>query len=272
MRPPEHRAFTDAVRARLIGDPDVLGLVGLGSTSGLPPPADDFSDHDLFLITRPGAQERFRADLGWIPASAGPVAFSFRETAHGVKVLLQSGHLVEFGAFDLEELALARVNRYAVLIDRADVAARLARVREATVTAGAGQPPDPAWLAGQFLTTLVIGANRAARGERLSGHQLVRVAALGHLVALLRAAVPIGEGAALDDLDPFRRLEQALPDAARALDEALALPVVGGARRLLAILRRHRPGMVSDAAAGAVEQALARADDHWYRASELPSR
>ena len=260
MRPSEHRDFTAAVRDRLANDGDVLGLVGLGSTSDLPPPPDDFSDHDLFLVTRPGAQERFRHDLGWIPISAGPVAFAFRETAHGVKALLESGHLVEFAAFDLEELALARVNRYAVLLDRADVTARLARVREATVAAGAGQRPDQAWHAGQFLTTLVMGANRAARGERLSGHQLVRVAALGHLVALLRATVPMGAGDALDDLDPFRRLEQVFPDAARELDEALVLPVAGAARRLLAILERHRPGLVSVAAAGAVERALGRAE------------
>jgi hypothetical protein len=260
MTPGEHRSFTEAVRSRLAGDPDVLGLVGLGSTSGLPPEPDDFSDHDLFVVTRPGTQERFRRELGWLPTSAGPVALAFRETPHGVKALLASGHLVEYAAFDLEELALARVNRYAVLLDRADVAARLERVREATIAVVASSRPDQAWLAGQLLTTLVIGASRAARGEKLSGHQLVRVAALGHLIALLRAGLAPGAAEPLDDLDPFRRLEWALPDAARALDEALRRPVVGAARGLLEILRQHRPELVGLAAGAAVERALARAD------------
>jgi hypothetical protein len=259
MTPEERRSFTQAILSRFADDTDVLGLVGLGSTSGLPPEPDAFSDHDLFVVTRPGAQERFRSDLGWLPTSAGPVVHAFRETPHGVKALLASGHLVEFAAFDLEELGLARVNRYAVLLDKADVADRLRRVREATVAALAGQRPDEAWLSGQFLTTLVIGSNRAARGEKLSGHQLVRVAALGHLVALLRAALPPGAVEALDDLDPFRRLERALPGTAQAIDEALRRPVVEAARGQLAILRRHRPELVSPAAGAALERALDRA-------------
>lgn len=260
MTPDEHRRFSEAVRSRLAGDADILGLVGLGSTSGLPPGPDAFSDHDLFLVTRPGAQERYRRDLDWLPGSAGAVVLTFRETAHGVKALLGSGHLIEFAVFDPEELALARVNRYAVLLDKADVVARLARVREATVSTSADHRPDEAWLVGQLLTALVAGAGRAARGEHLSGHQLVRVAALGHLVTLLRANLPAGSAAVLDDLDLFRRLEQALPDAARELDEALRLPVVGAARRLLAILRDHRPELVGSPVLAAVGQALARCD------------
>jgi hypothetical protein len=260
MTPEDHRDFTEAVRARLAEDPDVLGLVGLGSTSGLPPGPDPFSDHDFFVVTRPGAQERFRRDLGWLPATAGPVASFFRETAHGVKALLESGHLVEFAAFDPDELALARVNRYAVLLDRGDVAARLGRVREATVAGLSSQRTDQDWHAGQFLTALVIGASRAARGETLSGHQLVRVAALGNLVSLLRAALPRSQVGLLDDLDPNRRLERAFPGTAEELDEALRLPVVASARALLSILQRHRPGMLPAAGCAAVERALDQAD------------
>jgi hypothetical protein len=259
MTPAEHLAFTAAIRANLEPDADLLGLVGLGSTSGLPPGPDAFSDHDLFLVTRPGAQQRYRDGLAWIPASAGPVALAFRETAHGVKVLLGSGHLVEFAVFDPDELGLARVNRYALLLDRADLARRLARVRDATVASAAGGRPDPAWLAGQFLTNLVAGAGRAARGERLSGHQLVRVSALGHLVSLLRDGLSPEASGPLDDLDPMRRLEQALPGAARQLDEALRRPVVDSARGLLAVLLDHRGELVSAAARGAVERALDRA-------------
>lgn len=272
MTPSEHLAFTMAIRATLEPDPDVLGLVGLGSTSGLPPGPDAFSDHDLFVVTRPGVQQRYRDGLGWLPASAGPVALAFRETAHGVKVLLGSGHLVEFAVFDPDELGLARVNRYAVLLDRAGLTARLARVREATVTATAAPPPDLAWQAGQLLTNLVAGAGRAARGERLSGHQLVRVSALGHLVTLLRHGLPPGAAGPLDDLDLFRRLEQALPGVARQLDEALRLPVVESAQALLAILLGHRGELVPAAARGAVEQALARAARAGDPAGNPPAR
>jgi hypothetical protein len=259
VTPAEHRAFTEAVCERLSGDPDLLGLVGLGSTSGLPPGPDRLSDHDLFLVVRPGTQERFRDDLRWLPTSAGPVALAFRETAHGVKVLLASGHLVEFAVFDPGELSLARVNRHALLLDRADLAPRLAQVRQATVAALAGPRLDLPWHAGQLLTNLVTGAGRAARGERLSGHQLVRVAALGHLVTLLRPTVAPGAAGALDDLDPFRRLELAFPGVVGELEEALRRPVVEAARGLLEILLRHRGELGSPAARAAVERALEQA-------------
>jgi len=257
MTPAEHAAYLEAIRARLADDPDVLGLVGLGSTSGEPPLPDELSDHDLFVVTRPGAQERFRTELGWLP-DAGGIALAYRETAHGVKVLHASGHLVEFAAFDPEELFLARVNRYRVVLDRADVAARMARVRGATAAPPA--PEDPRWLAGQLLTNLVVGAGRAARGERLSGHAFVRGHAVGHLVTLLRARLGPEALGRLDDLDRYRRLERALPEVAAELDRALAQPVAGAARAILAIAARELPELVSEAARAAVERALARAE------------
>lgn len=258
MLPDAHYAFTAQLLERLASDPDVLGLVTLGSTSGLPPLPDAFSDHDFFVVTRPGAQERLRGDLGWLPDAAA-IALSFRETAHGLKVLYGSGHLAEFAVFDLDELALARINRYTVLLDRADVGHRLAQVRRATLAAAPG-PVDPAWEAGQLLTNLVVGAGRYARGERLSGHTLVRVGAVSHLVKLVRAGLSLEAASPLDDLDPMRRLEQALPAEAAELDRALALPVLQCARAVLALARHARPELFPPLALAAVERQLARSE------------
>ena len=139
MTPEAHAAFVAALLKRLDPDPEVLGLVLLGSTSGEPPAPDAFSDHDLFLVTRPGAQERFRTDLSWLPNS-GDLVLSFRETAHGVRALDRTGHLVELAVFDLDELSLARVNRYTVALDRADVRTRMAKVQQETArTLGTGR-------------------------------------------------------------------------------------------------------------------------------------
>jgi hypothetical protein len=259
MEPAAHRAFTGALLARLQADPEVLGLVTLGSTSGEPPGPDAFSDHDFFVVTRPGVQERWRNQLDWLPDAAS-VVFAFRETAHGVKALYADGHLAEFAVFDLDELALARVNRHAVPLDRGGVAERLAGVRQATLAA-APPPAERRWLVGQLLTNLVVGVGRWARGERLSGHQLVRVAAVGHLVALWRAGLPTERLALLDDLDPFRRLERALPEQAATLEEALRLPVPGAARAILALAALAHPGLVADPARRAVERAIAAAED-----------
>jgi hypothetical protein len=143
-----------------------------------------------------------------------------RETAHGMKAIWDDGHLAELAVFDPIELRLARVNRYRVLLDRADVAGQMRALREATAARGAAELPDERWVAGQFLGALLVGAGRAARGESLSGHVLVRSVALAHLLDLVRRHVPPAAGAVLDDLDPFRRVERGWPALDREIEDA----------------------------------------------------
>src|SRR5512144_21285 len=131
MKPAEYRAFTERLTERLAGEGEVLGLVALGSMSGEGAPPDEWSDHDFFVVVRPASQERFRSRLDWLP-EPGEVALSFRETAHGLKVIIRSGHLLEFAIFDPEELRLARVNRYRVLLDRERIGERMAQLRAET--------------------------------------------------------------------------------------------------------------------------------------------
>jgi len=264
MTPEAHAAFTAALLQRLDPDADVLGLVLLGSSSGEPPGPDEFSDHDLFVVTRPGAQERFRTDLGWLP-NAADLVLSFRETAHGVRALDRNGHLVELAAFDLDELSLARVNRYSVPLDRADVRARMARVRQATA-AQTATPPDARWLAGQFLVELLVGAGRWGRGERISGHFRVRAGAVQHLLSLIRMRATDAARATLDDLDPARRVETVAPELAREIDAALMLPLPACARALLAVGRQVAPDLVPPEVPAALEQVLARAEEAVRRA------
>lgn len=254
MTPDAHGAFSASLATRLEADAEVLGLVWLGSSSGLPPLPDAYSDHDFFVVTRPLVQERFRTQLGWLP-NATEVVFSFRETAHGVKVLDRHGHLLEFAVFDLDELSLARVNRYRVAFDRADIAARLARVREATATQTA-QAPDRRWLLGQFVTELVVGVNRAARGELLSAHTRVRGQAVQHLLGLLRAKASPTQLAGLDDLDRSRRFEQAFPSLGGELAQALELPLGQTARALLNVAMREFPEEFSSELRATLERVL----------------
>lgn len=260
MDPQAYDRFTALLVERLSADDDVLGLVALGSMSGLQPPPDRYSDHDFFVVTRAGAQERLRADPGWLP-DAGRVVLWHRETAHGLKAIWDDGHLAELAVFDLEELALARVNRLRVLLDRADVARRIEAVRAATV---ASTPRvDLRFEAGQLLAALLVGGLRAARGERVSAGQFVRSYAAGHFLRLLEATIPAAPGAVPDDLDPFRRVERGWPGPARALDEALARPPAEAARALLALADatfRGTPAVPWPAAAvRAVREALKEA-------------
>jgi hypothetical protein len=235
--------FTQELRRRLEPDPRVLGLVALGSMSGEPPEPDEWSDHDFFVVTRPGEQERMRNELSWLPR-AHEIVLAFRETPHGVKALYRDAHLLEFAVFDLDELGLARVNRYRVLFDRADIESRMGALRDRT--ARELRPPEARWLQGQFITGLLIAANRDRRGERMSARARLQSAA-GDLVQLARQLLPARSGSVPDSLDPLRRVEAAWPRFAASLDEALTLPPPAAALRMLA-LACELPGFPAEAA------------------------
>jgi hypothetical protein len=190
--------------------------------SGTPPAPDRWSDHDFFVVTRSGAQGRFRASRDWLPAPDRIVLFH-RETAHGLKMVWDDGHLAELAVFDPDELALARVNRWRLLLDRAELWRRLDAVRDAT--ASATEAIDLRFEVGQLLCALLVGGMRAARGEQLSGGQFVRAHAARHFLRRMEEVVPAAPEAAPDDLDPFRRVELGWPAQARALDAALAEPL-----------------------------------------------
>jgi hypothetical protein len=213
-------AFTAALQGSLAGRPDVLGLVALGSMAGRDYQPDQFSDHDFFVVAATPSAAALREDLSWLP-DRERVLLSFRDTAHGLKVLYDDGHLLELAVFAPEELALASVNRYRVLLDRADVGTRMEAVASATATASAGSAPTDEVLLGLFLSALLVGVGRHLRGERVSGRDLVHGQALRHLLVLLERHVPSPGSGLLDDLDPHRRFEAVHPDLGRQVDAAL---------------------------------------------------
>jgi hypothetical protein len=251
MNPEEYRQLIEALRSNLAADDRVLGLVALGSMAAQDTQPDRWSDHDFFVITRPGDQEPLRRDLSWLPG-ARDLVLSYRETAHGLKALYRNGHLLELAVFDLQELHLAKVNRYRVLLDRGGVAETLERVRAETVAWIAGSAMGDFERCGQLLANLLVGAARHARGERLSGSQFVGYAAQ-HLAALLARHVPKEAEAPLDDLDPLRRFELAYPALGRELGDLLAAPLPLAAPGLLALARRELAGRLPGWPAEAVE-------------------
>jgi hypothetical protein len=229
MKPEEYRRFTEVLKSKLEAYENVLGLIALGSMSDQDVTPDEWSDHDFFVIVQPGHQEFFRTQLQWLP-NPEMIVFSFRETAHGVKVLYRDAHLLEFAIFDPQELHLAQINRYQVLFDRAN----LENVMQSLQSRG--KPiADPAWLFGQFLTNLLVGVARFKRGEQLSGHFFVKYSALRHLLLLCHLFFHSEKKHLLDDLDPFRRFELVFPEIAESLNDVLQFPVPEAASRMLKI-------------------------------------
>ena len=240
MKADEYQRFTERLGERLATAERVLGLVALGSMAAQDTQPDQWSDHDFFVIVQTGEQEAFRRDLSWLP-DAEDLVLSYRETAHGLKALYRNGHLLEFAVFDPDELHLARVNRYQVLLDRGGIAEALARVREATVAWTATSQMGDFERFGQFLANLLVAAGRSARGEELSGRQFVGYA-LQHLAILLARHVPKEMDQPLDDLDPLRRFERSWPALGKELNAMLQAPPAKAALGLLKVARRELAG------------------------------
>jgi hypothetical protein len=211
-------AFAVDLTAALADRPEVLGLVAVGSFASGP---DAWSDHDFLVIATPSAAAGLRADPTWLPWHERLV-LHFQETDHGMKGVYDDGHLVEYAVFAPDEIALARLNRTRVLLDRADVAARVAAVVAGTPALVEAEAESDAYLHGQLLTALLVGVQRHRRGEHLSGIDFVHRFALRHFLVLLARHVPVAQPDVRDNLNPFRRVEQAYPEVGAALARILA--------------------------------------------------
>lgn len=229
-----YQRFTETLTNQLSQYGDVLALVALGSMAARDYLPDRFSDHDFFVIVRPGTQSWYRENRQWLPEHER-IAFAFQETAHGVKVLYDDRHLLELAVFDPDELHQARINRYRVLFDRANLTATLEQLaaREAC-----SPPVDILYQSGQFLTHLLVGLWRYQRGERLSAFRFLRELALQDLVQLTRALATAERPDLSDNLDPTRRFERVYPKVGKGLAAALEQPFLTGTSVLLDAFER----------------------------------
>lgn len=219
--------FIDSLQVNLETHPEVLGLVLVGSTAARER-RDEWSDHDFFVITTDAAAEHNRTDLNWLPDHPS-IALAARETEHGLKVVYNSGHVVEFAVFTLGQLSLAGANAYEVRIDRGGVAAAMHALAKR-----AREPRDDARDLALFISLLLIGVGRVRRGELVVGGNFIRTHAVERFLRVLAFRNPSER---LDDLDPFRRVEQVFPELqlARALQNE---PEVA-ARALLHLAERE---------------------------------
>lgn len=231
--------FTNKLLENLQVDERVIGLVALGSMANAAR-RDKYSDHDFFVIVQPATQLFFRQQLDWLP-DHDSIVLQFQETAHGLKVMYASGHLIEFAIFDLDELMISKANDYQVLLDKADIAHRMQQVvRHST-------PPEYDYLKEflHFLSLLQVGAGRYWRGEQLSGHLFIKSHAMQHLLPVLTHYLPADNQHKLDNLDAFRRFEQVYPEIGEALADALLKPPPDAALEMVMLCEEYVKPLMS---------------------------
>jgi hypothetical protein len=225
------------VRDRLARDDRILGLVGMGSTAERHR-VDEWSDHDLAIITTPGHQEQVRRERWWLP-DAERIVLDVIEWHGGGTLVFDDGRVIEFGVASPDELAAWSVHHHDVVLDRGGVAEAVAR---AVARSPRNRDASLADALALVVAKVHLGAGKARRGEALAASALLRGDAVTHLLTAVAVLSPVDNRA--DYLDPRRRIELTHPDLATLLADALKLDEIALARRLLDLvesLAGYRP-------------------------------
>lgn len=235
--PAQLLARLDAIGAALAASERALALIGLGSAGAETDRLDDHSDLDFFVVVEPGARDAYLDDLGWC-AAAHPVAYAFRNSADGYKLLFADGIFCEFAVFAPDELARVPFAAPRLVWARADFDPALATAPVLPATL----PPMPEWLVGEALTNLFVGLLRERRGERLTAARFIQGYAVDRLIQL----APLREAERPVHRDPFtleRRVEARLPELAAQLPAFVQGygRNVASARAILAFLEASYP-------------------------------
>ncbi len=245
MNAEKYQEYTTALQANLEQNPEVIGLVALGSMAKQDYQPDRWSDHDFFVMTKSGKQEELRQNLTWLPNHEN-IVLALRETEHGLKVLYRDGHLVEFAVFDTKELYLSKVNRYLLLFEREeDIAQHLTNIKT-SAPPPQNNPQEDFKEISMFLCNLLIGVGRHKRGEQLSGHEFVKTFAFYSLIFLLEKHLPGQRKEILDNLNHLRRFELVYPELGFELNTALLEETPQAALTLMAVAERELASKIPD--------------------------
>ena len=224
-----HQAWLEQVRAHLSQQDDVVGCVAFGSTAKVAR-VDEWSDHDVAIVTSEGSQERYRDGTTWLPE---PENLVLRTVEHhgGGKAMYADGHLVEWGVDTVTGLKNWLADDYRVLLDRGGVAEAMRNI--ATRRSPAHHPQLDRDVA-LFLFSILHGVGRERRGESVSAGAVVRGDAVAHLLSAIKASHrTVHEGH--DRLDHRRRAEILYPHVAAKISRACSSPVEDCARALVAV-------------------------------------
>jgi lincosamide nucleotidyltransferase B/F len=190
-----------------------LALIGLGSVGIETERLDEFSDLDFFTIVEPGAKQGYLQDLDWLEAVC-PVAFKFRNTTDGYKLLYEDGIFCEFAVFEPSDLPGIPFTAGRIIWKQPEVADSIAlpQMQSAPVE------KSIEWLVGEALTNLYVGLCRYRRGEKLSAARFIQQYAVDRVLELVEL-VEKEQVAARDRFSAERRFEQRFPELARRLPE-----------------------------------------------------
>jgi lincosamide nucleotidyltransferase B/F len=206
-------ARLEAIGYALTQHNDALALIGLGSVGQERDRLDAFSDLDFFVIVEDDAKADYLDRLDWLAAVA-PIAYSFRNTVDGYKLLYADGIFCEFAVFTQTELATAAFTAARVIWQRPNAVLPILQSQGIVQQ----EMREEKWLVGEALTNLSVGLGRMRRGEILSATRFIQHYAVDRVIELASRTVPI-QGVHIDPFVPERRIEQRSPELAKLLPQ-----------------------------------------------------
>lgn len=163
----------------LAGRGDAIALIGHGSVGVDLDRLDEHSDLDFFVIVDDGAKQRYLASIDWLEALR-PVAYSFRNTVDGRKVLFDDGLFAEYAVFTVDELAQCAFSPGRVVWQRPGAPAGL----ELPPPRDPSPHQTPEYHLNEAITNLYVGLHREARGERLSATRFIQGYAVDRIISM----------------------------------------------------------------------------------------
>ena len=239
-----YKQYTQTLHERLAADDRVLGLVALGSMADSIR-RDQWSDHDFWVITQTGVQERFLTDLSWLP-NAHDIILPFRQGSQYYTVLYRNGHSVEFAVFDREQMQHGKTDCYAVLFDKANITTDMQRIHAQTITSVRAEQEavSDTTMLNYFFLQLMVGVQRYLRGEVLSSQHYIYFSAVNNLVFLIHRYIPPQNPTMRDTFDTRRHFERVYPSVAQEMYTLLTQASPSAALGLLFIADKHLASVI----------------------------
>jgi lincosamide nucleotidyltransferase B/F len=194
-----------------------LFLLGLGSVGIEVDRLDEYSDLDFFVIVKKGLKKRFLDQLDWLEETH-PLAYYFKNTSDGYKILFEDGIYGEYAVFEDWEF-----ERISYIPGR--IVWKVASFTFTGIVCEKEKIPSPKRDSldhplNEALTNLYVGLCRYARGEKLSAMRFVQSYAIDSIISILHLVEQEVEFFP----DPFgneRRLEKRFPSFAKRLGDMM---------------------------------------------------
>lgn len=200
----------DDLGSSLSSKEECLGLLALGSCGKELERMDDYSDLDFFVIVKNGHKDRYLRDLSWL-SEIFPLAYQFRNTIDGYKVLYEDGIYAEFAVFTLDEMPEIGFSEGRFVFKKEDC--ELSPLPNKPIQELKRTELD--FAINELLTNLLVGLMRERRGERLAAFRLIQVHAVDRLLSVLHLIQTETPGFT----DPYaldRRVETRFPQCIKA--------------------------------------------------------